>query len=240
MSGKGPAQTGETCLAMNSAIQVFGTAGLIETVVQFAYVLTNMENFTAFEQLFFLTSGCFEMAGEAIFLLASLWFFMRDSKAWKRGGGLSFLARDPIHCMAASSFEAASGEVNEAREDYARWSFFGVLLSVLPFTAWARSDLHDRPLAVLGLDEGLLQAERGHGHVRDGKSVPSLHSCDRPGAAEPERSRRVPRHFAGHRNSVRGYSTRNHTRKRSRWAWCVEESGRSANLILIFSFRVLY
>lgn len=122
---------------MNSIIQVFGAAGLIETVVQFTYALTNRENFTAFEEWYFLTSGCCEVAGEAVFLVAGLWLVARNPDPSKRGVGLSSLAKDPVHCMAGSSFEATSGKVNEANENYARLSFLGVLLSVLSFLAWA-------------------------------------------------------------------------------------------------------
>lgn len=112
---------------------------MIETVVQFTYVLTNRENFSTFEEWFFLTFGCSEVVGEAIFLLAGLCLFACDADPSRRGstGLLSSLSKDPIHCMAAVSFEGASGKVDEALENYARWSFLGALLSVLPFPAWA-------------------------------------------------------------------------------------------------------
>ena len=45
-------------------IQVFGTFGLEATIVEFIYVVTNRENFTNFEEVFFLTAGSFEMLGE--------------------------------------------------------------------------------------------------------------------------------------------------------------------------------
>lgn len=49
---------------MGIAIQVLVTAGLVEMVVEFTYVVTNRDNFTPFEEVFFLTSGSIEMLGE--------------------------------------------------------------------------------------------------------------------------------------------------------------------------------
>lgn len=65
---------------MDFAVQLFGTMGLIETVVVFSNAITNRENFTTFEEVFFLTSGSIEMLGEVAFLLMGIGVFFRKKK----------------------------------------------------------------------------------------------------------------------------------------------------------------
>lgn len=50
------------------ALQLLGSAGIVETVVEFPYALVNLKDFTPFERVFFLFSGSAEMLGELIVL----------------------------------------------------------------------------------------------------------------------------------------------------------------------------
>ena len=59
-------------------IQVFGTFGLEATIVEFIYVVTNRENFTNFEEVFFLTAGSFEMLGKVASVAGALYIASKD------------------------------------------------------------------------------------------------------------------------------------------------------------------
>lgn len=111
---------------MELALQLLGTVGLVETVVEFTYVVTNRENFTPFEEIFFLASGCIEMLGEVIFLVAGIWecFRQRDCE------GSRALVKDPIHNI-------ASGVLDGNVDNYNVLSLFAIWVSVLSLPIWA-------------------------------------------------------------------------------------------------------
>lgn len=120
---------------MDLAIQVLGTAGLVETVVEFTYVVTNRESFTPFEEVFFLTSGSIEMLGEVLFLMVGLYIFLGE----KDCNRAKALLRDPVHNCARVAFdEAADTDTAKGFEDdYYRGSAFAIVISVLSLPVWA-------------------------------------------------------------------------------------------------------
>lgn len=117
-------------------LQAFGTAGLIETVVEFTYVLTNRDNFTEFEKVFFIASGSCEMAGELLFLFGGCWMLRKASSATLRTDYIKMLARDPIHNMAGYSVKTNAREEFEQAK-YFNLSWIAVGVSVFSFFCWA-------------------------------------------------------------------------------------------------------
>ncbi|CAM9721959.1 unnamed protein product, partial [Ectocarpus fasciculatus] len=117
---------------MDFAVQLFGTMGLIETVVEFSYAITNRENFTTFEEVFFLTSGSIEMLGEVAFLLMGIGVFFRK----KDRAGFKALLKDPVHNLARGIFEGAA-EKKLQGEAYDECSCLAVMVSILSLFVWA-------------------------------------------------------------------------------------------------------
>lgn len=118
---------------MDIVLQVLGTFGLIETVVEFTYVLTNRDNFTTFEEVFFLTSGCIEMLGEVVFLLVGITIFFQD----KDCKGVRALVQDPVHNLAKAIFDEAAKNESETNGEYVGWSLIAIFISVLSLPVWA-------------------------------------------------------------------------------------------------------
>lgn len=119
---------------MDIVMQVLGAAGLVETVVEFTYVLTNRENFRPFEEVYFLVTGCTEMLGEAAFLLMVMKISFRDRTIKV----LKSLFRDPVHNLAKRAFDLTAGkEAEEVAGDYVDGSILAVLVSVLSLFVWA-------------------------------------------------------------------------------------------------------
>lgn len=116
---------------MDIVLQVLGTVGLVETVVEFAYVITNRENFTPFEEVFFLTSGCIEMLGEVLFLLMGIRILLlhKDCK------GVKALVQDPVHNVAKAFLDEVQGK--NAEKQYGVYSAVSICVSVLPLPVWA-------------------------------------------------------------------------------------------------------
>ncbi|CAN0163821.1 unnamed protein product [Ectocarpus fasciculatus] len=114
---------------MEVAVQVFGAAGLVETVVEVAYVVTNLHRFTIFEEWYFLASVSFEVVGELLFLFAGVCLLSRTSN---RRTTAKALTKDPVHHVAAVATDS----------DYMSWEFAALSLastfvSLLPLLAWA-------------------------------------------------------------------------------------------------------
>lgn len=118
---------------MASALfQVLGTAGIVESVVEFSYAIMNSENFTPFERIFFLVSGSAEMVGEATLL-----FFMvrrmlkKDSAGNACRVGRSYL-RDPMHVWSFSPWWEEEGYDFDLEDNAVR----ALILSLLPTLFW--------------------------------------------------------------------------------------------------------
>ncbi|CBN80266.1 expressed unknown protein [Ectocarpus siliculosus] len=133
---------------MEVAVQVFGAAGLVETVVEVAYVVTTLRRFTTFEEWYFLASVSFEVAGELLFLFAGICLLSRNSN---RRTTARALTKDPVHHVAAVATDS----------DYMSWEFAALSLastvvSLLPLLAWATFlPVWGEPFAEDGGDEGL-------------------------------------------------------------------------------------
>ena len=55
-----------------------GVSGLAATIMEFIYVVTNRDNFTNFEEVFFLTAGSFEMLGDFASVAGALYIASKD------------------------------------------------------------------------------------------------------------------------------------------------------------------
>lgn len=119
---------------MDIVMQVLGAAGLVETVVEFTYVLTNRHNFTPFEEVFFLASGCTEMLAEVVFLLMVVRITFRD----RNFKVVKSVVRDPIHNLAKRAFDLTAGkELEEIAGDYVDGAILTLLVAALPLPVWA-------------------------------------------------------------------------------------------------------
>lgn len=116
----------------SAVLQVLGTAGIVESVVEFAYAIMNSENFTPFESVFFSVSGGAEILGEATLL-----FFMvrrmlkKDSAGSACRVGRHYL-RDPIHIWCFSPWWEEEGYDFDLEDNAVR----ALILSLMPTLFW--------------------------------------------------------------------------------------------------------
>lgn len=112
---------------------MFGALGLLETMVQVAYMVTNHENFSAFEGTFFVLSGLFEAAGEILLLLGIAWIvvYQESESSWRQLSQL--VTTDPLHNLFMPSRIAE--ETNELV--HLALSASAVIVSTMPLVAWA-------------------------------------------------------------------------------------------------------
>lgn len=91
--------------------QLFGISGLVATILEFIYINTNANSFTAFEYLFFWCVSLTEMGGETYLLVVGLWLLRSFSCSPKL---LTAMIKDPVHILAGAKFtESVSDEENE-------------------------------------------------------------------------------------------------------------------------------
>lgn len=97
-------------LASVLAMRLLSTVSLVETLVEFTYVMRSLDRFTPFERIFFLSAGVSEMAGEVLLaVLMVRWLHkrrlagLRDTEQRLSVGDarehLERLSQDPINAL---------------------------------------------------------------------------------------------------------------------------------------------
>ncbi|CAM9386703.1 unnamed protein product [Choristocarpus tenellus] len=117
---------------MDLLVQVLGTAGVVETLVEFYYVVTQRDIFTQFEETYFLTTGSLELAGEVFALALGLLIVKRHGQDLSLPKIAQLAARDPIHILAHPK-----GERGKLAKHILRIGFLGVGVSVISLIPWA-------------------------------------------------------------------------------------------------------
>eukprot|EP00903_Cladosiphon_okamuranus_P015298 g14133.t1 len=110
-------------------VQVFGGAGLIETMVEFAYVVSSRQYFNSFEEVFFLTNVAFEIGAELLFLFIGFCWLRRHSNLRT---SVKTLTKDPVHHIAA----VATDSGDDIGWEFSALSLATIVLSLAPLFAW--------------------------------------------------------------------------------------------------------
>eukprot|EP00752_Nemacystus_decipiens_P011561 g10266.t1 len=114
---------------MEFVVQVFGGAGLIETIVELAYVVSSWQRFNAFEELLFLTNVAFEIGAELLFLCIGSCWLRRHSNLRT---SVKTLTKDPVHHIAAVATDSA----DDISWELSALSLATIVLSLAPLLAW--------------------------------------------------------------------------------------------------------
>lgn len=113
-------------------LQVLGTVGIIETIVEFSYAIVKLEDFTPFEKTFFLVSGTFEMAGELFVLWRMVKTMLSKDNAPEACDVAKSYVKDPIHIYAFSPWQGEDGYDDDLEEG----AGYGIILALLPTLFW--------------------------------------------------------------------------------------------------------
>lgn len=130
------------------ALQVLGTAGIVETIVEFSYALVNLEDFTPFERLFFLVSGGAEVIGEMTVLSWMIKMMIKKDNAADACRVAKDYVRDPIHIWCFSpwweepgyDFDLEDGAVRALALSLLPTLFWWVVLAIMVFVSGFESD----------------------------------------------------------------------------------------------------
>lgn len=113
-------------------LQVLGTVGIIETIVEFSYAVVKINDFTPFEKVFFLVSGTFEMVGELFVLCCMVKTMLGKDDAPEACEVAKNYVKDPIHIYAFSPWEGEDGYDNDLEEGVG----VAIILALAPTLFW--------------------------------------------------------------------------------------------------------
>eukprot|EP00752_Nemacystus_decipiens_P017763 g15926.t1 len=105
--------------ASTIALDLIGSLSLVETLLEFIYVIRSRSKFTPFERLFFMAAGISEMAGEVLLLIIMVaWLHQKRISGIRKKDPLSRaaaqdhlgrLSKDPIHRLIVAPMKNFKG-----------------------------------------------------------------------------------------------------------------------------------
>lgn len=113
-------------------LQVLGSAGIVETLVEFLYALVNLRDFTTFERLFFLVSGSAEMIGEVIVLGYMARRMLELDNAADAFNVAKDYVKDPIQIVCSSLWR----QEEEFNDDLEEGAYLAVFFTFWPTLFW--------------------------------------------------------------------------------------------------------